>query len=237
MKKEEKKDTNGEKLATHFVISIALIYILLGALLLFVPQIQITTFCYLLCAVLVIFGIIAIVRYFLTDAYKNINEYGFSMGVFCVILGMCALVKITQVAESFLLCIGIALLMTSVIKFQNALDLKNLKDKPWFVMLGISFAFMICSVIIIINPFKNPNTVNLFTYRVLILDGFVSLISNFYLFLKIRSYRKERKKEASMEEDSKQEYNENKETKESEDMEDIGRKLYEEDAPISPKKE
>lgn len=194
---KEKKESN--KIATQFVMTVAVVYILLGALLLFVPQIQIITLSYLICSLLIITGIVLIVRYFITDAYKNINEYGFSIGVFMVILGMCALVRVEQVADSFIICLGIALLMTSVIKLQNALDLKNLEQKTWIVMLGIALLFVVCSIIVIINPFRQPQTLPDFTYRILMIDGVVSLLSNLYLFIIIKKSNKESSKESDKE--------------------------------------
>lgn len=188
--KAKMEQESNKQIATHFVISIAVIYILLASLLLFVPQIQLITLSYFLCSILVITGIVLIVRYFITDAYKNINEYGFSIGVFTVILGMCALVRVEQVANSFILCIGISLLMTSVIKLQNALDLNNLKEKTWVIMLGIAFAFLICSIIIIINPFAEKATLCNFSYRIMIMDGVITLLSNFYLYFMIRKNNK-----------------------------------------------
>lgn len=191
---KRKSNKMNEKFGLQFIITIAVIEIALGALLLFVPQIEISTLCYLLCAALVITGIFLIVKYFLSDAYKNMDEYGFSIGVFFVILGMCALVRVEQVSASFLLCMGIALLMTSVIKFQNALDLKNLDEKTWIWVLAISLVFTVASVIIIINPFSSIRTLQLFTYRILIVDGIISLLSNFYLFIKLKQNIKQDKK-------------------------------------------
>lgn len=187
--KEQQKFTKA--MTTQLVVAVAFIYVLLGALLLFVPQIKIITLCYFLCTVLVILGIALIVRYFVTDAYQNINEYGFSLGVFTVILGMCALVRVQEVAASFITCMGIALLMTSVIKLQNALDLKNLREKTWGIMLFIALFFVACSIVILINPFKLENTRYDFTYRILIIDGILTLLSNCYLFFTIRRNKKQ----------------------------------------------
>ncbi|MFA9463641.1 MAG: HdeD family acid-resistance protein [Velocimicrobium sp.] len=187
----EKKEVDASnRLATQFVLSIAVIYILIGALLLFVPQIQITTLCYLLCSVLIIAGIVLIVRYFMVNSYQNINEYGFSVGVFTVILGMCALVRVEEVSKSFILCIGIAMLMTSVIKLQNALDLKNLREKTWIIMLSIALVFVVCAIIIIIHPFAQETTLYGFTFRIMIIDGILSLLSNLYLNFIIRKTNK-----------------------------------------------
>lgn len=188
--KEKEKEVFTNAITTQLVMTVALIYVLLGALLLFVPQIKIITLCYFLCAVLVILGIVLIVRYFVTDAYRNINEYGFSLGVFTVILGMCALVRVQEVAGSFIICMGIALLMTSVIKLQNALDLKNLQEKTWGFMLFIALFFVVCSIVIIIDPFKQESTRYAFTYRILIIDGILTLLSNCYLFFTIRKNKK-----------------------------------------------
>ena len=69
--------------------------------------------------------------FFLEESYKNLNQYGFSIGVFLVIIGVCTLVKNQEMAKSFQLYIGVCILLTAIIKLQNAMDLKALKDRTW----------------------------------------------------------------------------------------------------------
>ena len=178
----------------------------------FVPQIQIIHICYGLSGVLVFVGIIQIVHYFLAESYRNMNEYGFAIGVLGVILGMCALVRVQAIANSFPLVLGIFLLLTAIIKLQYAMDLKSMKDPVWVAAIILAALLIAGAVCVIINPFKDPELHKLVTYYLLLVDGVVGIISNIYLFIRVKLYaRKERKQKeqaenaSQMQEDEKRE--------------------------------
>ena len=121
---------------------VSLVYLLLGVLLIVIPDLQMEYVCYGISVVLVIIGIILIVKYFLEESYKNLNQYGFSIGVFLVIIGVCTLVKNQEMAKSFQLYIGVCILLTAIIKLQNAMDLKALKDRTWGVICVVSLSLI-----------------------------------------------------------------------------------------------
>lgn len=205
-KREEKLERELEKSrrkgsgSTGYVIAAECIFLLIGAVLLFVPKIQIIHICYGLSGVLVFVGIIQIVHYFLTESYRNMNEYGFAIGVLGVILGMCALVRVQAIADSFLLVLGIFLLLTAIIKLQYAMDLKSMKDPMWVVAIILAVLLIAGAVCVIINPFQNMELHKLVTYNLLLVDGSLGIISNIYLFIRVKLYdRKERKRKEQME--------------------------------------
>ena len=70
------------------IIGIAIIYILFGLAIEFVPQFKEIYIIYIAGAIFVVFGIIMIVKYFLTGSYRDIGKYGFSAGVLCVLIGV-----------------------------------------------------------------------------------------------------------------------------------------------------
>lgn len=194
LEKAKKKNSGGSVFNTGYVIAAECIFLLIGAVLLFVPQIEIIHICYGLSGVLVFVGIIQIVHYFLAESYRNMNEYGFAIGVLGVILGMCALVRVQAIANSFLLVLGIFLLLTAIIKLQYAMDLKSMKDPVWVVGIILAALLTAGAVCVIINPFTDPELHKLVTYYLLLVDGVVGIISNIYLFIRVKLYaRKERK--------------------------------------------
>ena len=212
LEKAKRKSSGGSIFNTGYVIAAECMFLLMGALLLFVPQIQIIHICYGLSGVLVFVGIIQIVHYFLAESYRNMNEYGFAIGVLGVILGMCALVRVQAIANSFPLVLGIFLLLTAIIKLQYAMDLKSMKDPVWVAAIILAALLIAGAVCVIINPFKDPELHKLVTYYLLLVDGVVGIISNIYLFIRVKLYaRKERKQKeqaenaAQMQEDEKRE--------------------------------
>ena len=135
--KTEKKQ-KGIGLGTGMIIGIAIIYILFGLAIEFVPQFKEIYIIYIAGAIFVVFGIIMIVKYFLTGSYRDIGKYGFSAGVLCVLIGVMLLVRTSEIAAYFSLFLGICILLTAVIKLQNAVDLKSIHNAGWFIFLLIA---------------------------------------------------------------------------------------------------
>ncbi len=190
---ENTKEKSNQPAITAIILVISAIFAGLGLVLLFVPQIQILTVIYLLGGVFIITGIVFIVQYFLKEAYRNMNQYGFSIGTLFVILGSCMMVRASQVAEYFILGMGIFLLIAAVIKLQNALDLKALGERSWVVFGLLAVAIAVCSLVIILDPFTQPADRNHFTYIILVADGVFTLISILFLMLRVKKYQKAEK--------------------------------------------
>lgn len=202
---KEQQEIRGRMGGTLLILSSAAAFIILGLLLLFVPQVQVAYICYFLCAVLIIWGIVLIARYFVTEAYRKIGEYGFSKGVLLVILGMCALVRTDVFVEFFVPALGICLLLSGITKLQYAVDLKSMRDGIWVVMLMISLVVMGGSIAVILDFFPDAELRSLFAYYLLIVDGTIGLAANLYLYIKIGLFQKDERQKLEAEESVKQE--------------------------------
>ena len=126
------KETEDNKITTIIVYVAAILYIVLGAAFLVIPTLEAEQFCYLLAGGLILLGILRIGEYFIKENYRNVNQYGFSIGVFTIILGTCIIIRIQQFADIFHLCLGIGILLTAIVKVQNAMDLRALVDSGFF---------------------------------------------------------------------------------------------------------
>lgn len=189
----EKAVTDEEKKKTHiswFPIGISLAFILLGALLIFIPDLTPLYLCYVLDGIAIALGIILIVRYFMTESYKNIQRYGFSLGAVLLLFGAIGLVKAQTISAYLLTLIGALLLVGAVLKLQNALDLKLLQDNSWFIWLIISIVFGILATVVLLNPFGEPEKQEAFAQVVIFIDGIVSLVGTLFLFSRIRKVEK-----------------------------------------------
>ena len=193
MKKTKEDNTaRGSFSGTVIVLVMALMNMLLGALMLLVPQIEMIMLTYVFITILIVLGISLIIKYFMTGSYENLNQYGFSVGVLFVILGMCALVRAEALTSYFVLGLGIWILASAIVKLQYALDLKSLDDSIWLALLIVAAVLAVCAVVIIINPFSVETYHTYFTYIMLVADGAFSLISTAYLSLRIKKYHKKR---------------------------------------------
>ena len=168
-----KRGLLSDQLGTVFTFLLPIVYIVLGALLLFVPDLNTKVFAELLGALLIILGAALVIHYFLTRAYHDMNAYGFSIGALAIILGVCVLLKSSDVANSLSVFLNLCIMLTAIIKLQNAIQLFFLRTKWWIPVLCVSLAFLVCTVLITVNPFTDE-TRDLFTYIVLLCDGVAS---------------------------------------------------------------
>ena len=76
LKTKEKKESS---FLNRLFTGVSLVYLLLGVLLIVIPDLQMEYVCYGISVVLVIIGIILIVKYFLEESYQNLNQSGFSI--------------------------------------------------------------------------------------------------------------------------------------------------------------
>ncbi len=186
VRKEEIKKTR----ISWFPIGLALAFILLGALLIFIPTLTPLHLCYVLDGIAIALGIIFIVRYFMTESYKNTQRYGFSLGTVLLLFGAIGLVKAQALSAYLLTLIGALLLVAAVLKLQNALDLKFLKDDSWIIWLMIAIVFGVLATLALLNPFGDSEKLEVFSQVVLLIDGIVSLIGTLFLYSRIRRSEK-----------------------------------------------
>ena len=193
MMRREVQDKNQKKgigIGTGLVIGIAVIYILLGLAKIFLPGFDSIYLIGIAGVILLVIGIVLIVKYFVSGSYRDIGKYGFSIGVLGVIAGVCMLVRASEISVYFSLFLGICILLTSIIKLQNAVDLKGMDQKSWIVFLIIAIAFLAAAVYIVLDPFGTGISQTVYIYDILIADGAVNLVETCYLAMTIRKIAK-----------------------------------------------
>lgn len=199
MKRKTAKDTTQNQkeqtLTSKLVMFLELVYLLLGVILLLLPQIEICHICYTLSGILVVTGIFLIVRYFLTEGYRNLNEYGFSLGALLVLLGMCSLVKNEEMTRAFSTLLGICILFTAITKLQAALSLKLMEKKSWWCVLLLAILMTAAGMFIIIEPAITWIDPKLFLNIALIADGILGMLSIVLLSVTVKKYNLFRAKE------------------------------------------
>jgi len=175
---------------TQFLTLLYVIFTVFGFLMLFYPQISMIRISYCLSIFAIIIGIIFLTRYLITGSFQNIDQYGFSVGVLFIVLGICALFRAQDISNYFITIIGIILIISASIKLQYAVDLKVLQDKIWSFFLVVSVLIGLCAMLVLIFPFSENKNQSFFTYTVLTSDGIISLLSMIYLSIRIKRYSK-----------------------------------------------
>lgn len=151
MRQRTPRDRSRQPDALVIQIILACISILLSLLLLFVPQVSISVLCYFFCGGLVAVGVGMIVSFFLAEAYKQMHNYFFSLGVMSIILGCCGLLRNSELCDRFTFFIGVTALVLSVFILQNMVQMRVLHSFLWVVELVLAVPSIIGAVLVLVD--------------------------------------------------------------------------------------
>lgn len=163
-------------LGTIFLATVAALFILVGGVMLFVDGVKELHLIYMISALLIALGIGLIVKYFVTEAYRSVHDYGFSGGALIVILGGCALARAGQLTMQIAAFVGLLVLSVAVVMLQQAMQLHIMRKKVWTVVLAISLVTLLSSVLLLFDISAVTGKVEGFEYWVLLAAGVLTLL-------------------------------------------------------------
>ena len=170
-----------------FLIVFPLCYILIGAMFQFVPDINPRVVAIVLATCVIVSGTVMIARYFLQGAFRDLYSYEFSFGAFAVIAGICMMIAASKIGDLLLVLLGVCMLMTSIIKVQNSIQLIGMKRRTWIPVMVIAVLLIAADVLVIINPFADKeNFYKLYTNILLMTDGVLSFVINVLMHIRAR---------------------------------------------------
>lgn len=165
-----------------------ILYILLGAVALLIPETMEKTLGYLMGIVLIIAGGVSMISYLLRDARENYYRDDFVFGLVGIVLGIIVLLKVEIIISIIPLLLGIMVVISGCAKLQDVIDMKRMNSGNWIVMLILALINLILGLVLIFNPFKAAT----FLFRMigigLIFSGITDCITVIYFANKINDY-------------------------------------------------
>lgn len=190
MEKEEKK-SKSNLAGTLGAILVFVLLILIGALMLFMPDMKLIYFCYVAGGFFLAWGLWLIIRYFGKKEYKVVANYDFSIGTLVTILGVCTLVRAVDVSKVIYIYIGIMILVEAVIMLQHSIQLKSMNGSLWTLNLFFSIVFIIFSVVILLDAFSIVEKYSFIMYVGLLVIGVLGIFSQIAVAVRNNKYTKE----------------------------------------------
>lgn len=166
---------------TYFII--AAIYLLMGIILTIWPGFMAGVITTVLGVVSIVIGIIRLIEYFTGDRYAAIFKYDMVIGILFIGFGLFALIWPGVIVSILPVIFGIFLIVSSLIKLQNAVDLKRLGYDRWWSVLIMGLVSVILGIVVICNPFRAVKLLIRFIGIFFMIDGITSLVS-MYMFTK-----------------------------------------------------
>ena len=167
------------------LLSIA--YIIIGMMLLIMPQTSLLWICYAFGAVVLVTGIVCLIQ------YARIRGTGFTApfmlvgGVITAGLGTFTLAK-PQVVASFLpVVFGIFILVDGLSRVGTAIDLAKRKGQKWWMLLLLSVVSVALGVLLVLHPFDAAVSVVMVCGILLIVEGALNLGCVLYAAMELRT--------------------------------------------------
>ena len=182
-------------LGTIFLAAVAVLFIAVSAVVLFVKSVSELYLTYMVSAILIAFGIGLIVKYFVTEAYRSLHDYGFSGGALVVILGACGLAHAEQVCAQMAFFVCLLVMAVAMVQLQQALQLHIMGQRTWSGVLAISLLTLFAAVLLLFDIGSVTGRVRSFAYWVLLVAGVLTLICMVISGIGVRLFPHEEKKE------------------------------------------
>lgn len=175
--------------ASMFVMQ--LVYLALGLALVFAPDMSARVLCYACGAALAAVGLLAIWR-FAAARQERLLFAWFSLvyGVLFTVLGIFLLVQPDTVLTILPAVFGVFVLLDSLGRIQNALELRRAGLVRWWGMLFFALLSVVLGVLIILNPFAALTTTVRVIGAVLLIESVLGLACALYTSLVLRELEK-----------------------------------------------
>ena len=167
------------------LLSIA--YIVIGMMLLIMPQTSLLWICYAFGAVVLLTGIVCLIQ------YARIRGTGFTApfmlvgGVITAGLGIFTLAK-PQVVASFLpVVFGIFIVVDGLSRIGSAIDLAKRKGQKWWVLLLLSIVSVALGILLVLHPFGAAVSIVMVCGILLIVEGAMNLGCILYAAMELRT--------------------------------------------------
>ena len=142
----------------------AILYVILGLVLLLWPGVSAVVFCYAFGGVLLAYGVVTVVSFFLRDSRQG--------------------------SFVFELLLGIIIVVDGLVNLKRALELRRMAYVRWNIPLWLSVASVALGAFIVFQPFLAAEALVMFLGAVLIYEGVSDLWTIFRVTQWTKEYRK-----------------------------------------------
>ena len=165
----------------------SLTFLVLGVLLLVMPQTSLLWICYAFGAVVLVTGIVCLIQ------YARVRGSGFAApfllvgGVITAALGLFTLAQPQAVASFLPVVFGLFILVEGCSRIGAALDLARRKADKWWVLLLLSLLSIALGLLLLFDPFEAAVSAVMLCGVLLIVEGALSLACALYAAMELRA--------------------------------------------------
>ena len=171
------------------MILLAVFYLILGIILVLFPEGSGYAICYLIGGLAIIYGIFHLVLYQRTKSPFVTYRYDLVQGIIGLAIGIYVIIVPEILIETLPVVLGVVVMIDSIVKIQNAWDLKRMGyDRWWLVMIG-ALVTLVFGLLMVFYPFTVYLSVIVFVGISLIVNSVSDLITIFILNKKVKEFK------------------------------------------------
>lgn len=163
---------------------------ILGVFLFIESELTIVSIAYVIGAVLIGIGIVAMLKY-ISNINKNIkNEIDIIYGTVTVILGIIVISNPKAIASIIPFVLGIIIVLSSATKLGYGFELRKMNSDLWVGTVVISLITMLCGILLIFNPFAGAKFILRVVGALIFVYAVLDIISTFRIRKTIKPVKK-----------------------------------------------
>lgn len=135
--------------------------------------------------VLVVDGLIHFASYFtIVDEYRFFS-YELAQAIIYIILGFVVVCNVSAVAAYLPIVLGIWIVLEGIFKIQIALNIRDVRDTNWGIMLFMSLVSVALGVVLIFKPFTSFEVLIRVVGCVLLISQLIEIYDDFYIISQV----------------------------------------------------
>ena len=163
---------------------------ILGILLVFESELTIVSISYVIGAILVAIGTVAILN-FVNDMKKNVkNELNIVYGIGMVVLGIIVISNPKGVASIIPFILGVLIIINSAAKLQYSLELKKDNNKLWNSTMIMALITLLCGLLLVFNPFSGAEFITKVVGVLLFIYAVTDIVSSLRIRKTVKNIQK-----------------------------------------------
>lgn len=164
----------------------SLLMIIIAILLIMKPLKTIEWIIILFGAIILIDGVIDFINYFRSDKETKLYSFDLMEGLLEFLAGILIILNPEVLISFFPLILGIWIIIKNIIRIQLAINLKQIPNSKWYLLLIASILLVIFGILIITNPFSATIAISLLAGILLLISEIFNLIECIYILIKLK---------------------------------------------------
>lgn len=171
------------------MILLAIFYLILGLILVVFPKVSGYAICYLIGGLAIIYGVFHLILYQRTKSPFVNYRYDLVQGILGAAIGIYVIMVPEILIGTLPVVLGIVVMVDSIVKIQNAWDLKRLGYDRWWIVMIVAVISVVLGILMVFYPFAAYLSVIVFVGISLIINGISDLVTIFILSKKVKDFK------------------------------------------------